>query len=89
MAVSAIVVILMVIMIILLFVSMVLSAIGADNVNKKEYETGWKYAMLSAVISGTSVAVIIVIMIIYIMQAKDAVDPGEYKAHLAQLAATN
>lgn len=55
---------------ILLFISMVLSAIAADNISNKNYDTGRKYSMISAVVSGVSVAILIVVLILYLNSGK-------------------
>jgi uncharacterized membrane protein YhfC len=80
----AAVIIFIVIAMILLFISMVMSAIGADNVTKKEYDTAWKYSMISAVVSGISVAMLIVTLIIYVNSEKIATKAHEGFGHLQQ-----
>lgn len=56
--------------IILLFVSMVLSAMSATSISKGDKDNAHKYATASAVVCGLAVLVLVVVLIIYINQAK-------------------
>ena len=67
--VSAALIIFMIVAIILLFVSMVTSAMAANEAHKNKsrcVSECHKYSMFSALISGISVAVMIVILTVYI-----------------------
>jgi hypothetical protein len=56
--------------IILLFVSMVLSAMSATSASRGDKDNAHKYATASAVVCGLAVLVLVVVLIIYINQAK-------------------
>jgi hypothetical protein len=66
----AAIIVFIVITMLFLFIAMVMSAIGADNVTKKEYDVAWKYSMISAVMCGIAVAILIVVLIIYVNSEK-------------------
>lgn len=73
----AAVIVFIVITMLLLFVAMVLAAISASNAEKGKKDpnaadTAWKYAMITAVVCGISVAVLIVILILYINSSRIA-----------------
>jgi hypothetical protein len=63
---SATVIIVLVVSMILLFVSMVLAAMASSDAQKKNLQDAQKYSMWSAVVSGLSIALLIVVLIMYI-----------------------
>lgn len=56
--------------IVLLFISMILSAMSATAAGRNDTKEAHKYATAAAVVSGLSVLVLVIVMIIYINQAK-------------------
>lgn len=60
------VIVCLVISMILLFISMVLSAMSASAAEKGDTSTARKYSLYSAVVSGLSVVLLVVILVMYL-----------------------
>jgi hypothetical protein len=58
--------IILVISIILLFVSMVLSAIASSAAQKNNITDAHKYSMWSAIVSGLSIALLVIVLVLYL-----------------------
>lgn len=55
----------LIVTILLLFTCMVLSAISSNAVSNKKYDDAHKYSMITAVMSGISAMLVIIVTIIY------------------------
>lgn len=69
---SATVIIILVISMVLLFVSMVLSAVSNSDIKKQNLQSASKYSLWSAVVSGLSIALLVIVLFLYVYGGKAA-----------------
>lgn len=69
-------VVFMIITITLLFVSMILSSMAAVDAYKKNSDNARNYAMGSSLVTGISVAIIAIILVIYIYSSRHQIAKG-------------
>ena len=83
---SATIIVILVISMILLFISMVLSAMSASDINKNNTKSAHKYAMASALSSGLSIVLLVIALIVYLNTGTIAQYTAKQLGNVAQYA---